>query len=263
MYFVSHNHKITANLLIECLNNLPTQQIMQIPDLYRNIIATCVVLGYVQILISSCERLVSKSIISSSLSRKIIHVGAASWLIFWPLYVDTDDAGWSWKLNIFIPLAKGTMLIIKGAIIRDREDKDVISMSRSGEPTELLCGPLQFTIVISCVGIYLFRTSEACLIMGALGVGDGIAPLVGMRYGRHTFGSPSGVKTLEGSAAVMFGTIVGYYVYAMAISASPLLPFLTVVLAGFVAAVTEAFSPSNVDNIAIALAMHIFYDNIH
>jgi len=235
---------------------------METPDLYWNIIATCVVLIYVQILISVCERLVSKSIITASLSRKIIHIGAASWLMFWPLYINTDDTDWSWKLNTFIPAAKGIQLIVKGGIIRNREDKDVISMSRSGEPTELLCGPLQFTIVMSVVGTYLFRTSEACLIMGALGVGDGIAPLVGMRYGRHAFASPSGIKTVEGSVGVMFGTIVGYYVYALAISASPLLPFFTVVLGGVVAAVVEALSPRNVDNIAISLAMHIFYEKI-
>mgnify|MGYP007072002194 CR=1 FL=1 len=169
-------------------------------DLQWNVCVTCGVLAYVLILIALCELGVSKAIISPSLSRKIIHIGAASWLIFWPLYVvSTDGKGgsWSWKLNIFVPAAKGVELFLKGAIIRDRRDKDVVSMSRSGNPTELLFGPLQFTLVMIYVGLYHFRKPEACLIMGALGVGDGIAPLVGSRYGKHKFRSPGECRLLS------------------------------------------------------------------
>ena len=148
---------------------------MYITDPHWNVLVTCGVLGYVLILIALCERGVSRSIISPSLSRKIIHIGAASWLVFWPLYSDGDGAGHSWMLNILVPAAKGAQLLLKGAVIRDPTDKDVRSMSRSGDPTELLYGPLQFTVCMSCVGALLFRTTEACLVMGALGVGDGIA----------------------------------------------------------------------------------------
>ena len=118
-------------------------------------LATFVVLVYVLSLVAMCDMLVKRAWISSAFSRKIVHIGAASWLLFWPLYSPTD-VGPSWRLNIFVPAAKGLELFVKGAIIRDPNDKDVRSMSRSGSPSELLMGPLQFTGVMTIVGLFLF-----------------------------------------------------------------------------------------------------------
>lgn len=235
----------------------------ELSDFQRDALATLLVLCYVLTLISVCETLVSKKLTSRSLSRKIIHIGAASWIIFWPLYSDEQAGSWSWKLNVFVPAAKGVDLFVKGAIIKDPQDKDVRSMSRTGNPTELLLGPLQFTIVMTLVGLHLFREPSACLIMGAVGIGDGIAPVIGGRFGRHKYRSPfagkdTGAKSVEGSISVFVGTIFGYYIYSLLISA-PLLPVMSVTISAFVAAFVEGLSPSNVDNFAIPLTMYLLY----
>ena len=52
-------------------------------------------------------------------------------------------------------------------------------MSRSSAPSELLYGPLQFTIFMMYVGTQLFMTLEGAILVAALGIGDGIAPIVG------------------------------------------------------------------------------------
>mmetsp|Transcript_15481 Transcript_15481/g.33684 ORF Transcript_15481/g.33684 Transcript_15481/m.33684 type:complete len:250 (+) Transcript_15481:136-885(+) len=234
-------------------------------DVQRDALATCLVFCYVLALISGCEALVSNKLISSALSRKIVHIGAASWLIFWPLYSDHEAVGnWSWKLNVLVPAVKGIELFIKGAIIRDPNDKDVRAISRTGNPKELLLGPLQFTIVMTLVGLYLFRQSSACLIMGAVGIGDGIAPIIGAQFGRHKYMSPfsrnsKGFKSFEGSLAVFIGTMFGYYVYSFVISARPLLSISSVMASALLAACVEGIVPSNVDNIAVPLAMYLVY----
>ena len=232
--------------------------------LQRDLLATAVVLIYVLSLVAMCDIFVKRAWISSALSRKIVHIGAASWLLFWPLYSSTED-GPFWRLNVFVPAAKGLELFVKGAIIRDPNDKDVRSMSRSGNPSELLLGPLQFTGVMTIVGLFLFRQNVACLIMAAVGVGDGIAPLVGGRFGRHKYRSPlvskkEGAKSFEGSVGVFVGTVVGYYAYSwIAIPSEPLVGIPPLCWYALTATLVEGLAPSNIDNIAIPVAIYSLY----
>ena len=228
--------------------------------LQRDSLATVVVLIYVLSLVAVCDMLVKRAWISSALSRKIVHIGAASWLLFWPLFSSTED-GPSWRLNVFVPAAKGLELFAKGAIIRNPNDKDVRSMSRSGNPSELLLGPLQFTGVMTIVGLLLFRQNVACLIMAAVGVGDGIAPLVGGRFGRHKYRSPlvskkEDVKSFEGSVGVFFGTIMGYYWFSfIAIPMESPVGASSLCWYALTASVVEGLAPSNVDNIVIPISI--------
>jgi len=238
------------------MNSLPTPQ--------RDLLATAVVLVYVLALVALCDTLVQRAWITSSLSRKIVHIGAASWLLFWSFYSSHEDGPY-WRLNVFVPAAKGVELFVKGAIIRDPNDKDVRSMSRSGNPAELLLGPLQFTAVMTVVGLFFFRQNVACLIMAAVGVGDGIAPIVGGWIGRHKYRSPlvpknADVKSVEGSVGVFVGTIIGYYAFALiAIPSEPLIPVSSVCQYALATAVVEGLAPSNIDNIAIPVAIHSLY----
>ena len=148
--------------------------------LYNNIAAALVVLVYVKTVIAICDELVRRKMLKPSDSRKVVHVAAGSWLLFWNLF---DESHWTWMLNIFVPAAFTFTLTLKGAIIQDKNDPDVRTMSRTGEPYELLLGPLFFTIVMDTVGIYFFRTQVGALMMAALGVGDG----VGIRAARAPF----------------------------------------------------------------------------
>lgn len=223
-----------------------------------NSIVTVGATVYVIALIGFCEAIVSRGLVSSAVSRKIVHVGAASWLIFWPIYVKLEDKC-LWKLNVFIPAVKCVELFVKGAIVRDANDKDVKSMSRSGDPTELLYGPWQFTIIMIVVGLTLYGRPEACLIMGAVGVGDGIAPLLAGRHKYKTLGG-AGIKSLEGSLGMIVGSTFGYYFYSWIVSAYPLLPLPQVILCAIVASVVEGLSPYNMDNVTIPVSMYLMYN---
>jgi len=67
----------------------------------------------------------------------------------------------------------------QGAILKDPNDIDVRTMSRSSSPNELLHGPLQFTVFMMWVGLNRFMTIEGAILVAALGIGDGIAAIVG------------------------------------------------------------------------------------
>ena len=67
-----------------------------------NVAAAVVVLVYVKTVIGICDVLVRRSVLKPADSRKIVHVAAGSWLLFWNLF---DDSHWTWTLNILVPAA--------------------------------------------------------------------------------------------------------------------------------------------------------------
>ena len=149
------------------------------------------------------------------------------------------------------------ILFKKGAILADPNDIDVQTMSRSSSPSELLFGPLQFTIVMIWCGVAKFMTLEAVVIMAALGVGDGIAPLIGKFYGRISYRFPlSTEKTVEGSILGVFcGTMVGchFFLYVLGL---PYLSLSSYVVVGIIATIIEATAPGNFDNVIVPTLLH-------
>ena len=221
-----------------------------IPIWVWNAFAALIVLAYIKTVIGVCDMLVKSHSLLPSDSRKVVHVAAGSWLLFWNLF---DESHWTWQLNIFVPAAFTLTLALKGAIIRDPKDPDVRTMSRTGEPYELLLGPLFFTVVMDIVGLYCFRTQVGALMMGALGVGDGIAPVAGAR-GTHRYKLLGRAKTLEGSAACFVGCVVGSAMYLHMLGLPAVTMHENLILAA-VATAVEAVSPPDVDNLLMPLAV--------
>lgn len=226
--------------------------------LSKNVAVVCGCVLYLILLMATCDFLVSRKLVLASTSRKIVHIGAACWVIFWPLCDDVTDG--SWRLNVLVPFVKSVELVAKGAIIRDRNDPDVKSISRTGDPTELLYGPFQFTILMITLGLLLFKKPVSCLMMAAAGIGDGIAPIIGNKYGKHKYkGIAGNIKSIEGSVGCFGGTIIGYYFFSW-IMGTPVLPMQSLLLASLVAAVVEGLSPSNIDNITVPVAMYFLFN---
>lgn len=197
-----------------------------------------------------------KKIIHSLISRKLIHVAAGSWILWWPLFrIDHP----SWRMNILVPAVYAIQLIVKGAILRDPNDEDVRTMSRTGDPSELLYGPLFFTLVMQYVGLCWFRQPVGIIMMSCLGFGDGIAPLAGkfMPFGTYStfpFNQKS-YKTLSGSLAFFVTSYLGYSIFAAFLLEEPAdySRFLPIVA---LATITEGISGAY-DNITIPLSVLI------
>lgn len=93
--------------------------------------------------------------------------------------------------------------------------------------------------------------------MAALGIGDGIAPLIGKHYGhiryRFLFSSE---KSVEGSIfGVFLGTVGGCYFYLYMLGL-PMLSYGNMLMFGFLAAVTEAMAPKALDNIFLPIVLN-------
>lgn len=188
------------------------------------------------------------------LSRKFVHLSACSWLFFWPLF---DSSHWGWRLNVTVPVVMSLRLLYKGAILKDPEDEDVRSMSRTSSPSELLYGPLQMTLVMTYVGLTKFMTPTGIIIMASL-VGDGMAAMVGIAYGRHKYRVPlGGDKSVEGTIGCVVGTMGGIWCYSTVVGIEVVGGWKMLLAYGCMSSVVEATALKNWDNALLALAMEI------
>lgn len=229
--------------------------------LHQNLLAALATVVYVKAVVGSCDLAVARGWLSSPVSRKIVHVAAGSWLIFWPLFVvDDQDPYGSWRLNILVPAVYSVQLLAKGALLRDPNDPDVQTMTRTGNPSELLGGPLLFTLAMNAVGLYLFRTEAGVLVMACLGFGDGIAPLAGRylqgfgAYPTYPFGKGD-TKTLAGSLGFVGASLVGYYTLLFATGISSHAGPKDVLRIAVMAAITEGLT-GQFDNPCVALVAY-------
>jgi hypothetical protein len=186
--------------------------LQSLDPVHQNVLAAIATLFYVKAVVGSCEIAVSRGILAPKISRKCIHIAAANLIIFWPLF-NTDH--WTWKLNVLVPAVYTVTLFVKGAIIKDPNDPDVKTMTRTGSPSELLNGPIMFTIIMTYLGLEMYGSQLAVVIQSCLGFGDGIAPLVGYYFpcGTHYPTFPFGKenkKTLTGSLGFFVSSLVGY-----------------------------------------------------
>jgi len=102
-----------------------------------------------------------------------------------------------------------------------------------------------------------------CAIVPAAFLGDSLAPLIGSRYGRHLFQMPLGQsKTMEGSiVGVFLGTIMGCYFYSYMMGMQ-LLPLRIILAYSAIAAVAEATSPANMDNLVVPIVLHFSAERV-
>jgi len=150
--------------------------------LLNNIIVSAVSLIYVFAVVGIMDKLVKKGF-PQDLSRKIVHICAASWLLFWPLF---DPSHISKYLNI-APSFVWMILLIQKGFFANPDDEAVKTMTRTGDRKELLRGPLFFTIIMNLFGTVYFLNPIAAITMGILGWGDGLAPYFGQKYGKHKY----------------------------------------------------------------------------
>jgi dolichol kinase len=222
-----------------------------------------VMMIYIQGLILIMKRLVDTGTLSSDLSRKVIHIAAGSYIWVW-LFIDTSDPLFA-MFNIIVPLLFFVTFLLKG-FKATPDDKDVKTMTRTGDPRELHKGPLYFTIVMMVAGTLFLDTWVGVFMMAIVGWGDGIAPYIGKKYGGKTFKTLGREKTFTGSISVFMFSVVGCLIFYVLLGIigglgdTPLLPdpgidipqmLMVIIILGLVAMIVEAFSPSDIDNLLL------------
>ncbi len=201
--------------------------------------------------------LAHRGFIESKLSRKIIHIGTGPlFVLCWLMFGEEEISRW---LAALVPLVITTQFVLVGlGIIKD--DAAVKAMTRSGDPREILRGPLYYGIVFIVMTLLYWKDSligiPALMILCG---GDGIADIVGRRVS-----SPklpwSREKSVAGSISVFVGgwllSILIFSIYVwMGVFPSPISRFIVpLAWVALGATLVESLPFKDIDNITMTLA---------
>jgi len=217
--------------------------------LYNNLLAALLTIVYVFSLVALMEVCVTRFGLARDLSRKITHIGAGMIIAFLPLF---DDTHWSKYLNVSIFVIWIFLLVQKG-LFADVNDEAVKTMTRTGDRRELLKGPLYFVIVATICGTLFYKTFEGVLAMAILGWGDGMAPVIGSRYGKIKYKILS-QKSLEGSLTMFASAFIASLLLIQFIIPQEY-NFNRILILSAIATVAEGISPKELDNFTIPIAV--------
>jgi len=142
-------------------------------------------------------RLVNMSMITPVLGRKLLHVTAAPlFLLSWSLFSDNPSAQW---IAATIPALSISRLL--GASFGVPSASGLVrAVSRSGNSSEVLGGPLYYSLVLLVATVFGWRSPAAYVAVAQMAAGDGMADIVGRKYGKTKWPFAKG-KSIEGSAA--------------------------------------------------------------
>ncbi|XP_019196891.1 PREDICTED: probable phytol kinase 1, chloroplastic [Ipomoea nil] len=143
--------------------------------------ATAFTIAGAYALVSTFDGLTQRNLIPQSLSRKLVHI--LSGLLFmacWPIFSTSKGARYFASI---VPILNCLRLLVNG--LRFADDEGLIkSVTREGNPEELLRGPLYYVMVLILCAVVFWRESPVGVVSLAMMCGgDGVADIVGRRFG--------------------------------------------------------------------------------
>ena len=195
--------------------------------------------------------------IESRLSRKIIHIGTGPiYVLCWLLFDNEPAARW---MAALVPFAITVQFALIGLGIM-KDEASVKAMSRTGDPKEILRGPLYYGIVFVLMTLFFWKDSPIGIIALMLMCGgDGIADLVGRRVKSAKL-PWSKKKSVAGSLAVFVGgwalalLVVAIYGYAGVSGFSSANSLLPIAIIAFGVMLVESLPFKDIDNLTITIA---------
>jgi phytol kinase len=222
--------------------------------LLRNIIAMILTFAAALIWLRLNDNFAQRGWVSSHTSRKIIHIGTGPiFVLCWLLFSDVPYARY---LAAIVPLAITFQFALVGFGLM-KDEGAVQGMSRTGDPREILRGPLYYGIVFILLTIIFWKANPTGIIaLMMLCGGDGLAEIIGRRYG-HTRLPWNKVKSWLGSLGFFAGSwLLSAFVLAVFLAAgifpdpfsSYLLPITVISL---VSSMVESITPQDLDNLSV------------
>lgn len=232
-----------------------------------DIVALIISLISVMLLVQINAKIEASGKLSTIVTRKVIHIFAAPiYVVTWILFTGTWLSRW---LALIVPLFFVLQFVAIGTGKVKNEDF-VRSMSRSGDPKELLGGTLYYAVIMVVMTIIAFyvpatadlslATPMALIVLGCLAGGDGLADVIGRKYGGDKkFGFGGAERTVIGSIGMFIGSFLFSIILVLIFSLEAtswvimdmVVPILIVCI---VVTIVEALSPKGFDNWTVPIA---------
>ncbi len=232
-------------------------------DLIATVISIVILLAIVQI----NGYIQKKGKVSQIITRKLVHILAGPvFVVTWMLFSGEIISHY---LAVIVPLLFVLQFLAIGTGVMKNESF-VASMSRSGDPRELLQGTLYYSIVMVLMTFFWFYVPStgiskanptALLIIGCVSGGDGLADIIGRKFGgEKKFGIKGSEKTIIGSIGMLVGSILVSSILVLIFSLEVpnfniVILILPIIVVSIVATIVEALSPKGTDNFTVFLAV--------
>lgn len=215
-----------------------------------DILGLIIVYGYVAVLLVISEKILYKYKV---LSRKFLHIMVGNIMFILPIF-ETRFAITFLAAAPFIPL---TFLMSPHSPlnIKDR-------ISSSGHGLGLVYYAISWTILA-----FLFFDKPWIIAVGiaAMSYGDGMASLIGTRFGRRKYHFFGETKSIEGSIAMYFTLVsvlwiaLKYYNYLFSTVDIVPMNYIILIFVPLVATFFEAVTPKGLDNLTACFSATILY----
>lgn len=204
-----------------------------------------------------------KGLASQYFTRKLIHLGLAPIFLF--TFIFYSGEWFSPYIAVITPIIYLIAILLINLEIVDVKTLTT-TMSRSGDPKELLRGIAYYIVVVILVTIFAWTSfpitdisSPLCIfVIVILAIGDGLADIVGRRMDMYKY-KILAEKSIPGTLAMLISSIFGCLIYFLIFNYNiiEMIPLTLVVV--LVATIIEAVSPGELDNITVPLATVIIF----
>lgn len=202
--------------------------------------AAIISLGLIFSLLLIAEYLWRTDHLEAETSRKIIHIGVGSFIAFWPLYMSWAQIQLLVGL-LFLGILLSYQLGVFGAIHK-------IKHRSSGE--------LWYPIGIGLAALFTSQPWIFTIAVLHLALADGLASIVGYRFGLRHYQIGQHTKSLLGSFAFFVtSTVLCLLAYLVLLPELPGTSLAVFALTPFLATAVESISRNGIDNVLIPLAV--------
>ncbi|MFX1403332.1 MAG: diacylglycerol/polyprenol kinase family protein [Promethearchaeota archaeon] len=199
-----------------------------------------------------------------AMTRKFIHLFAGFSVFTVPFYTNSWAAiivAVSFLILIFLASPKSPVKSLRGMFEVMARDEDYLSGH--------IWGPFLYAISITILVSFCTLLSSltpfyvlAAMALTAMYLGDGVAPLIGAKYGKRKYTVGNATRSYAGSIAVFSASFIGAWICwaFLDIFASGGLPIFSIIqvtilslVCAFSATVIEGVSPKGADNLTVPL----------
>ncbi|KAL9183851.1 hypothetical protein ACHAXT_004707 [Thalassiosira profunda] len=182
----------------------------------RDLLSTMACIGGATVFVKAITQPAKDGKLDSRDARKIIHtLSAPLFVLLWPLFSNAYGAR---VFATIVPLLNALRLILAGtgesseAQSTSAESELAGAISRSGDAKEALGGPFIYVIVLLLSTLFFWTDSAIGVVsVATMAVGDGLADLIGRRFGSTNKWPFNKSKSVAGSSAFVAGSFVGSF----------------------------------------------------
>lgn len=195
--------------------------------------------------------LLGRGLLKPAMTRKLVHIGVAHWWLLYVALIVSPLAGMVGAL-IFVGI---NTFSYRRHVFKAMEDP------QHSRNLGTIWFPLSLAALIGLELLGIVTRWEAGIGVLVMGWGDGMAAVIGQRFGQRPFEVFGSKKSIEGSGAMVlfaFATTAAMTAYFVP-GLSPWEIFLRAGATAFFAALVELATPFGLDNLSVPILSTLFY----